>query len=772
MKKFFILTALVIGLIITLYFPSCTGSESNGLANTDRISYNFQVRPILSDKCFNCHGPDANKRQAGLRLDIAEDAYKALKEHPRAHAIVPGDPLQSELYLRVSSTDTAYMMPPVSSNLPALTSLELAIIKKWIEQGGKYEKHWAFVPPVKPALPKVDDKLWAKNEIDYFILNELEKRNLQPNVEADRERLLKRLSFDLTGLPPAPQQTQRFVADNSPTAYEKMVDELMGMPQYGERMAIDWLDVARFADSHGYQDDNYRSQWPWRDWLIHALNENMPYDQFITWQMAGDLLPKPTKEQLLATGFNRNHKITEEGGVIDEEYRVEYVSDRTNTFGRAIIGISMECAKCHDHKFDPISQKDYYSLFAFFNNVKEVGLESTVGGPETFAKNPRMQISKEDKEGILSYINMPDTNRVQVSVMGESDTLRKTFVLDRGNYDQPTKEVAPSMPDFILPFPQQYERNRLGLSRWLFDVRNPLTSRVYVNRLWQQFFGRGIVRSTADFGMQGELPSHPGLLDWLAVDFREHGWSMKYMVKKIVMSGTYRQSAEVSKENLQDDPENIYLSRAPRLRVPAEMVRDIVLSSAGLLNPSIGGPSVKPYQPPGLWEMATSGRGLLANYEEDTGPLYYRRGIYTFIKRTVPPPGLMIFDGSNRDQCEVKRSRTNTPLQALVMMNDPTVLEASLALADQLLQKQSSPAQAVSSGFEKIICRKPAQKEMDILTGYYNEKLAGFEKDPRKATKAIKVGYYKPATTSKPELAALMQVMQVIYNMEEAITKT
>jgi hypothetical protein len=272
--------------------------------------------------------------------------------------------------------------------------------------------------------------------------------------------------------------------------------------------------------------------------------------------------------------------------------------------------------------------------------------------------------------------------------------------------------------------------------------------------------------------MQGELPSHPGLLDWLAVDFREHGWSMKYMVKKIVMSGTYRQSAEVSKENLEDDPENIYLSRAPRLRVPAEMVRDIVLSSAGLLNPSIGGPSVKPYQPPGLWEMATSGRGLLANYEEDTGPLYYRRGIYTFIKRTVPPPGLMIFDGSNRDQCEVKRSRTNTPLQALVMMNDPTVLEASLALADQLLQKQSSPAQAVSSGFEKIICRKPAQKEMDILTGYYNEKLAGFEKDPRKATKAIKVGYYKPATTSKPELAALMQVMQVIYNMEEAITKT
>ncbi|HVG16007.1 MAG TPA: PSD1 and planctomycete cytochrome C domain-containing protein [Chitinophagaceae bacterium] len=772
MKKSLVVCSLLIGLLILFYLPACSDSKGSEQADADIISYNFQVRPILSDKCFNCHGPDANKRQAGLRLDIADEAYKALKEHPRAHAIVPGNPQQSELYLRVSSTDTAYMMPPVSSHLPALTSVELAVLKKWIEQGGKYEKHWAFIPPVKPSIPKVKKEAWTKNGIDYFILKELENKGLQPNDEADKERLLKRLSFDITGLPPTPEMRQRFLADQSANAYEKMVDELMRLPQYGERMALDWLDVARFADSHGYQDDSYRSQWPWRDWVIHALNTNMPYDQFVTWQLAGDLMPNPTKEQLLATGFNRNHKITEEGGVIDEEYRVEYVTDRTNTFGRAIIGVSMECAKCHDHKYDPISQKDYYSLFAFFNNVKEVGLESVVGGPETYAKHPRMQITKDDVAGILNYLNMPDTNRVEVSVMGEGDTLRKTFVLDRGNYDQPTEEVSPSTPGFILPFSSGYEKNRLGLSRWLFDPQNPLTSRVYVNRIWQQFFGRGIVRSSADFGMQGELPSHPQLLDWLAVDFREHGWDMKHLVKGIVMSATYRQSAEVSKKNLREDPDNIYLSHAPRLRVPAELVRDIVLASSGLLNASIGGPSVKPYQPPGLWEMATSGRGILANYEEDTGPLYYRRGMYTFIKRTVPPPSLMIFDGSNRDECEVKRSRTNTPLQALIMMNDPTVLESSLALADKLLQQKLAPEQLVIAGFEKIICRKPEEKELDILKGYYKDQLSLFDKDPKKAAKTIKVGYYTPAVASKTQLAALMQVMQVIYNMEEAITKT
>ncbi len=759
-----------------MQFSSCT-SSSDEVDGSGIISYNFQIRPILSDKCYNCHGPDANKRQAGLRLDIASEAYKALQEHPRAHALVPGKPELSELFVRVSSTDTSMLMPPPSSNIAPLSESEIALIKKWIEQGAKYEKHWAFVVPKKTALPKVKNKKWAKNEIDLFVLEQLEKRNLSPNEEADKERLLKRVSFDLTGLPPTPEQTERFLKDNSPNAYEKMVDELLKQPAYGERMALPWLDAARYADSHGYQDDNYRTQWPWRDWVIHAFNNNMPYNTFITWQLAGDLLPNATKEELLATGFNRNHKITEEGGVIDEEYRVEYVADRTNTLGRAILGVTLECAKCHDHKFDPISQKEYFEMYAFFNNIKEVGLESTVGGPETFAKNPRMEITKEDLQGVLSFIHKTDTNKLEVSIMKDiepngKDTMRKTYLLERGNYDQHGEQVEPSTPVAILPFPADYPKNRLGLTEWLFNPQNPLTARAFVNRMWQEFFGRGIVKSSADFGMQGDLPSHPALLDWLAVDFREHGWDIKRLVKQIVLSATYRQSAITTPEKLKQDPENIYLSHAPRLRLPAELIRDMVLSSSGLLNKTIGGPSVKPYQPEGLWEMATSGRGLLSTYKQDTGQLLYRRGIYVFIKRTVPPPNMMIFDASNRDLCEMKRSRTNTPLQALVMMNDPTVLEASLALADQILQSKTSPEAAVETAFRKIICRHPEKKETDILVNYLKEQQAYFKTHTEAAEKELKVGEYKPKTSSKTELAAMMHVMEVIYNMEEAITKT
>jgi hypothetical protein len=770
MKKVLILMAISLGAITCFYLPSCADRKANEVTDKRRISYNFQIRPVLSDKCFNCHGPDANKREAGLRLDIAAEAYKALKEHPRAHAIVRGNPELSELFLRISSKDTSYIMPPASSHLPSLSESEIALFKEWIAEGAEYQKHWAFVPPVRPPMPAVKLESWPKNEIDYFVLQQLENRGLTPNPEADKERLLKRISFDITGLPPSIEQTQRFVADGSLNAYEKMIDELMSQPQYGERMAINWLDVARYADSHGYQDDNYRTQWPWRDWVIHAFNENLSYDKFITWQMAGDLLPDATREQILATGFNRNHKITEEGGVIDEEYRVEYVIDRTNTLSRGILGVSLECAKCHDHKYDPFSQKEYYQMSAFFNNISEVGLESTVGGPETYAKNPRMEITKEDLGSVLKFINKSDTNKLEVSIMKERDTLRKTFILQRGNYDSHGDEVVPGTPVAILPF-SGLPPNRLGLSQWLFDPKNPLTARVFVNRMWQEFFGRGLVKSTADLGMQGDLPSHPELLDWLATDFRENGWNIKRLVKQIMLSATYRQSAETDKEKTKADPENIYLSHAPRLRVPAELVKDIVLESSGLLNKSIGGPSVKPYQPPGLWEMATSGRGQLAVYRQDTGALLYRRGMYTLIKRTVPPPSMMIFDASNRDQCEVKRSRTNTPLQALIMMNDPTVLEASLALSDKLLQKNNGE-ESINIGFEKIICRRPRQKELEILTSYYKERLAAFKNNGPDAEKIIKVGYYKPLFKSRAELAALMQTMQVIYNMEEAITKT
>ncbi len=391
----------------------------------------------------------------------------------------------------------------------------------------------------------------------------MEEKGLSPNPEADRERLLKRLSLDITGLPPSISQMDRFVKDTTERGYEKMVDELMADSAYGEKMAVHWMDVARYADSHGYQDDNYRSMWPWRDWVIYAFNKNLPYNDFVTWQLAGDQMPNSGREQLLATGFNRNHKITEEGGVIDEEYRVSYVLDRANTFSKSLIGVTMECAQCHDHKYDPFSQKEYFQLYAFFNNVKEVGLESVVGGPETYAKKPFMEITREDMEGTLKFIHRQDTNRLIVSIMGDQDSVRKTFVLGRGVFDNPTIEVQPGTPSSIMSFNTgALPANRYGLAQWLFDAKNPLTARVFVNQMWQQVFGKGIVKSTGDFGMQGDLPSHPQLLDWLAVDFMQHGWNVKRLMKQIYMSSTYRQSATISKAKRELDPDNIYLSAA------------------------------------------------------------------------------------------------------------------------------------------------------------------------------------------------------------------
>ena len=762
---------LAVGLIIG--FSACHNSTGTVASEDipDTISYNFNIRPILSDKCFKCHGPDANKRQANLRLDIPESAYNVLKDNPKAHALVPGDPGASEVYRRITTSDSNDMMPSIKSNLKRLTPYEVSLVKKWIKQGAKYEKHWAFVPPKSSPVPEVKDKAWPKNTIDYFILHKQEQKGFAPNPEADKERLLKRICLDLNGLPPDIATMDRFLADKSPNAYEKMVDELMERPQYGEKMALCWMDISRYADSHGYQDDNYRTQWPWRDWVIHAYNENLPYKDFITWQLAGDLMPNHTKEQLLATGFNRNHKITEEGGVIQEEYRVNYVTDRTNTFGKALLGISLECAHCHDHKFDPFSQKEYYQVFSFFNSVKEPGIQSTVGGPETYAKRPMMQISNDDVKSILKFVNKTDTGKLIVSIMGDSEVYRKTYVLKRGAYDNHGDEVLPGTPKAILPFNSSYPQNRLGLAQWLFNDQNPLTARVYVNKVWEEFFGRGIVKTLGDFGSQGDLPSNPQLLDWLAVDFRTHGWNVKRLVKMIVMSATYRQSAVITPEKLKNDPDNILLARGPRYRVPAEFVRDMVLASSGLLNKTIGGPSVNPYQPPGLWENATSGRGQLASYRQVHGPNLYRRGMYTLIKRTVPPVEMAIFDASNRDQCEVQRLRTNTPLQALEMENDPTMLEAARVLAAKLLQDNSQSKDKIYKAFRLIICRKPTEQELSILTNYYADQLKSMNN--QNAAKLLNVGEYPtPAGMDKITLAAMMKVVDTIYNLEEAITKT
>ena len=763
---------IVTALLLLIFFGWLYHIQSvNQSAMPQLISYNFHIRPILSDKCFKCHGPDKNKREAGLRLDMEDSAFAPLKETKGAFAFVPFKPEESEVYKRISSTDSAYQMPSPSSHLGLLSSYEIALLKKWISQGAKYELHWSFVKPLKLPLPSIDKGQVAINAIDNFIFSKQSQMGLSHNEESDKERLLKRVSLDLTGLLPSEKMMSQFSANQSATAYETAVDLLLSSPAYGEKMAVHWLDISRYADSFGYQDDDARTQWAWRDWVIHAFNKNIPYNTFLTWQIAGDMMPNATKEQMLATAFLRNHKITEEGGVIPEEYRVAYNIDKTKTFGKGILGLTVECAQCHDHKYDPISQKEYYQLFAFFNNSKEEGFPRTFGTP---AKLPILTISTDESHSVLSFINKKDTGSLMVSVMGENDTLRRTYLLDRGVYDHPSTEVFPAALKSVLAFDtSKNNRNRLGLAAWTVNKDNPLTARVFVNHIWQEIFGRGLVKTAGDFGMQGELPTHPELLDWLSVDFMEHGWDIKRLLKQIVLSASYRQSSKINEENYQKDPENIYLTRSLRQKVKAEFVRDIILSGSGLLVSTIGGPSVKPYQPLGLWEMASSGRGGLRTYKQDKGEDLYRRGMYTFIKLTVPPPSMILFDGSNRDQCEVKRSQTNTPLQALMMMNDPTVLEASRVLAQNLMKEDLSSDLKIKTAFHRIICRIPGVKENEILKSYYEDQLKQFRQKQLDASSTLHVGEF-PFTENLDmnETAALMKVINMIYNMEEAIIKS
>ena len=768
---------VILGICAAVFLlATCAATNDSSGSTThmpDIVDYNFHIRAILSDKCFACHGPDNNTREAGLRLDTEEGAYSALSDNLGKYAIVPGDLEQSEVYHRLVSDDDIYRMPPVSSNL-TLTDYEISLISRWIEQGAEYQPHWAFTPPVKADVPHQNGDGWALNEIDHFILQRMEAVGFKPNPVAEKHHLLRRVSLDITGLPPDVGLIDRFLQDDSPDAYEKAVDELLASSAYGERMALHWLDVARYADSYGYQDDDIRTQWPWRDWVVHAFNENMPYDRFITWQLAGDLLPNATKEQVLATAFNRNHKITEEGGVIDEEYRVAYTIDKTNTYSKGILGITMECAQCHDHKYDPLSHKDYFSLYAFFNNTLEHGLEGLVNsGP---SKTPRLTITQADLDGILDFVNKwDDREEVSVSVMGERDIVRPTFVLDRGLYDAPTERVFPGTPEAVLAFDStQYTPDRLGLAQWTFSEDNPLTARVFVNQIWALFFGNGLVPTIADFGNQGTLPTHPELLDWLAVDFRENGWDVKRLIKQFVMSATYRQSSQITDRHRNQDPDNVYYARATRIRLPAETIRDQVLASSGLLNRTIGGPSIKPYQPEGIWEVTSPGRGTLAHYVQDHGDALYRRGMYVFFKLTLPPPSMLIFDSSNRDMCEVTRQRTNTPLQALVMLNDPTILECARVFAGELLGEaaSASPENLIKTAFKRILCRDATADEVEVLLQYYREEQQRFQTNKLEADKFLQAGE-APHKAGIPtvEHAALMAVIHAIYNLEETTTR-
>ena len=943
------------GLLILLFNSATVLSDAD-------VEYDRDIRSILSDNCFDCHGPDAANRKADLRLDT-EDFISEI--------VAPGQPDLSDLFLRITDSDDSERMPPLDSGRD-LSSAEVATLKRWIEQGAPWKKHWSFIPPKRPPLPALKNGVWSSGAIDQFVLAKLRLSGLQPSPQADKETLLRRVSFDLTGLSPSLVEIDAFIADSSPRAFEKVVDRLLASPRYGERMALNWLDASRYADSHGYSLDRRRVMWPWRDWVIEAFNKNLSYDQFVIEQLAGDLLPEPTLAQKVATGFNRNHSIQSEGGVIDEEYRVETVVDRVETTSAVFLGLTFGCARCHDHKYDPISQEEFYAFYALFNNVPErahvgnsdkqadqpfikaptvlqyeqlatlriaekqlvtkvngnlsapemsekVWIDDNLpegvdalgngGGGEAFEfvnspdhpvysgnrshrrssqgrgqhliQNAKVGLSIDDNTTLFSYVYLDPNNppkqimlewndnnrwehraywgedkidwgqentssrrkigplpktgewvRLEVGakkvglnagtkitgwaftqfdgtvywdrsgiisrqkskkekqldairdkltkieeqvpttmVMGEKSPPRKTFVLNRGQYDQPGEvEVNVGLPSALGRWPINFPRNRLGFSKWLVSRDNPLTARVTANRLWQMHFGVGIVTSSEDFGAQGEWPTHPDLLDWLADELIVTNWNLKAMHKQIVMSSTYQQTSRVTPILLEVDPMNRLLARGPRFRLPAEMIRDHALSASGLMVTRIGGESVKPYQPPGLWgEVVFSN---VPRFQQDHGEKLYRRSMYTYWKRSVPPPNMQVFDAPSREVCVLKRPSTNTPLAALVLMNDPTFIETSRKLAERVLSETKTNSIRVDSLYRLICGRKPNPIEHRLLLDTLNEMLIDFRADLDSAADLMTVGESDyDRSLDLADLAAFTSLANAVFCTDEAITR-
>ena len=834
---------------LTLAMPSISGSAE------EKVDFTRHIRPILSAACYQCHGPDAKERQADLRFDQQQSALASREERP---AIVPGSHAASGLYRRITSTDSEMRMPPPDESRQ-LTQEEIEKIKLWIDQGADWETLWSLRPVEASPPPAVREDSWPRNSVDRFILHRLKQEGLQPSEEASREMLLRRVTLDLTGLPPTLEEIDAFLADTSEDAYDKVVERLLASPHYGERMAIDWLDASRFADTHGYHVDSQRDMWRWRDWVIDAFNNNMPFNQFTIEQLAGDLLPEPTPSNRIASGFNRNHGINFEGGAFAEEFRVEYVVDRVHTTATVFMGLTMKCARCHDHKFDPISQRDYYRFFAFFNSVPERGIDGAIGNAVPVIRFPSTEQSKklktfndalaakekdleeyksaaaarakewaatrrgeleqekepksatevdalvqiaqeqrteEQKQKIENFFLSQDKTYQELKskrrqaerdrdnyegtipsamVMQDAATMRDTHLLERGLYDRPGEKVAPGLPAALPPLPAETEGNRLALARWLVSGNHPLTARVTVNRFWQSLFGTGIVKTAENFGSQGDLPSHAALLDWLADRFVESGWDVKDLMRLLVTSATYRQSSRLTGEKIRRDPHNRLLARGPRFRLQAEMIRDAALSAGGLLVRSVGGESVRPYQPEGLWEEVAFGIKTYGaqEYEQDHGDGLYRRSMYTFWKRSCPPPSLVTFDAPDRETCIVRRERTNTPLQALVLLNDPIYVEAARGLAERALQQGGhSAGDRLRYAFRVVTGRHPSETESAVLMEELQDRLQAFAADPQTADRLLAIGE-SPADASldAEELAAWTMVARLILNLDEAITK-
>ena len=819
------------------------------------VDFNRDIRPILSENCFYCHGQDGSKRQADLRLDIRDLAIQA-------NAFVPGKPAESSLITRIHSADADEQMPPPKSNRK-LSAHQKQLLEKWVDQGAAYSNHWAFVPPVRPTLPKLSRSDWTRTPVDHFVLAKLESEGLTPSPEADRATLIRRLYIDLIGLPPSPAQVDAFVADSDPLAYKKLVDQLLNNEHYGERMALGWLDAARYADSNGFQQDGDTWQWIWRDWVVRAFNENLPFDQFTIWQLAGDLLPNATDDQKIASGFNRNHLLNGEGGAIAEEQRFVVLFDRIDTTATTWLGLTMACAQCHDHKYDPVTQVDYYSLLDAFNRVPESGVpqffssrirvaapfielpseeyklkfaefESQIasldkeaaplveaafagwraglyadgepvdgkGLPEALTqvlKKLEAERSDDEKKSVEKELRKHFDDKVRstlndkISVLGKladvkkksadykannlprvmvmsDEKPRQTHVLSRGEYLKPTDKVAFNTPAFLPTLPADAPRNRLGFAQWLVSREHPLTARVQMNRMWQNMFGIGIVKTAEDFGVQSEFPIHMELLDWLAVEFRESGWDMKAMQRLILNSATYRQSSRMTPELRTRDIENRLYARASRFRMPSLILRDWSLSAAQLLDDRIAGSPVYPYQPDGIWESLAITKERDFTYPASSGKDLYRRSLYTFWRRTVGPANM--FDASNRQTCRVRQTATSTPLHALTTLNDPTWVEAARVLAENSIHQSGEVSEQITFAFRKVMGRAPREKDLVALQNAFQKQHAFYTDDPTAAQAFVDVGTApRDKTLDLPKHAALSAVCLAILNLDEAMTR-
>ncbi len=746
--------------------------------HAEDLQFNRDVRPILSEACFHCHGPDAATREADLRLDQKESAMTVIES---------GDVGSSELIRRITSADPDERMPPPASG-KEITDQQRRVLADWVSSGADYQGHWAFIPPQRTSPPRRDDDRWSHNAIDRFILAGMQRKGLQPSVVANRETLARRVTLDLTGLPPTLREIDDFLADQSPHAYERLIDRLLQSPRYGEHMALPWLEASRYADTDGYQNDRYRYQHVWRDWVIKAFNDNMPYDQFVIEQLAGDLLTDATLMQQVATGFGRNHRINSEDGSIPEEWRTANVVDRVDTFGTVFLGLTIECSRCHDHKYDPISQKEYYQLFAYFNNIAEWGVGPNNGNSPPFIEVPKswpdlspgenclippdpVKLRKAREKEAGNGLKRPQAGSpATVMVMHELDEPRETYVLLRGQYNMPdkTERLQADVPKSLSGSEDQSPANRLELARWLVDPNNPLTARVAVNRMWQQFFGTGIVQTSENFGSQGTPPSHPELLDWLAVKLIDNDWDLRTIQKLILLSSTYRQSSTVTPALLEVDPENRLLARGPRVRLPGFTLRDQALATSGLLVNNIGGPSAKPYMPPKIWSSISNNK-----YQQDKGGNLFRRSLYTYWRRTIPPPTMMTFNAAAREVCTVRTERTNTPLQALTLMNNRVFVESARFLAERILDEAGSDLdQRLRYGFRIVTGRLPESHEIAVLRGTHHRFLKQFRTDNDAAIKLLAVGETpRNKNHDVAEHAALTMTASLLMNLDETITK-